>query len=136
MLKSILDRVGSLLVKDAKRGGVKKRQKRQPAQATKQGNRGNYHCVEVRGGNEACEAVKSLGGNRFLPDEAPGLPVPGCNTQECTCRYVHYDDRRQEDRRDSYRQWAIVLPEETGERRYRNDRRKSTEKLFRPSIAR
>jgi hypothetical protein len=49
---------------------------------------------------------------------------------------VHHDDRRQEGRRNPYRQWAIVLPDITGERRARNDRRKSPENLFRPSIAR
>jgi hypothetical protein len=135
MLNFFLDSVSSLLGKDAKRGSIKKQQKPQTVNATKQGDRGNYHCVEVHGGKEACEAVTSLEGNRFLPHEAPALPVPGCNAKKCTCGYMHFDDRRQEDRRNPYRQWAIVLPENTGERRTRNDRRKSAENLFRPSIA-
>ena len=32
-----------------------------------------------------------------LPDEAPPLPVPECTSSNCKCRYVHYDDRRQDD---------------------------------------
>jgi len=132
---NFLDSVGSFLGKDAKWRRVKKRQKPQAVLTSKQDNRSNYHCVEVHCGHEACEAVKSLGENRFLPHEAPGLPVPGCNAKKCTCGYVHHDDRRQDDRRNPYRQWSIVLPEITGERRTRNERRKSQENLFRPSIA-
>jgi hypothetical protein len=134
MLNPILGRIGRFFGKDAKRRTVKKRQNPQ-AMLTKQGNRSRYHCVEVHGGNTACEAAKSLEGTRFLPDEAPGLPVPGCNTQNCMCRYVHHDDRREDDRRNPYRHFGSGLPGVAGERRARNDRRKSPENAFKPSIA-
>lgn len=110
---------------------------RQKTQASlKKGNRGKYHCVAVHGGNLACDSAKRLETIRFLPDEAPGLPVPGCNAQTCTCIYVHYDNRRQEYRRNPCGQWASVPPAITGERRSRAERRTSPENVYRPSMAR
>jgi len=94
-----------------------------------------YHCVEVRSGDSACEAVRQLEGVRYLSDKAPLLPVSGCSAQKCTCQYVHYDDRRDDDRRNPFGQWSNVPPTITGERRSRNERRESdAENAFRPSI--
>src|SRR4030066_87233 len=112
-----------------------KRQKPQVSLASKKGSRSNYHCVEVRSGNAACDSVKRLGTIRFLSEEAPGLPLPGCNVQTCKCIYVHYDNRRQEYRRNPCGQWASVPPAITGERRSRIERRKSPENAYRPSMA-
>jgi hypothetical protein len=95
-----------------------------------------YHCVEIRSRNDPCEAAKNLAGTRYLSDEAPRLPVPGCSAQECACRYVHHDDRRHELRRNPYGLWATITSAETGERRSRKDRRVSADTVFRPSIAR
>src|SRR4030067_3089782 len=75
-----------------------KRQKPQVSLASKKGNRSNYHCVEVHCENVACYSAKRLGTIRFLSEEAPSLPVPGCNVQTSTCIYVHYDNRRHESR--------------------------------------
>ena len=50
----------------------------------------------------ACEAAKALENVRFLTDEAPMLPLSGCcNPAGCRCKYLHYDDRRTEARRES-----------------------------------
>lgn len=96
-----------------------------------------YHCVEVRAGTPACEPVLQFGQTRFLSDEAPVLPVQGCSVQQCTCGYVHHDDRREDDdRRHPYGQWANMPPAGSGERRSRRDRRRSRDSTFRPSIAR
>lgn len=66
-----------------------------------------YHCVEIDYSSDPCEAVKQLEGKRFLSDEAPMFPLPGCTSKACQCRYVHYDDRRaRPDRRDP---WATAL---------------------------
>jgi hypothetical protein len=98
--------------------------------------RSDYHCVEIRSGRAACEAARKLGKTRFLSREAPVLPLQGCNTPNCTCSYAHFDDRREHDRRNPYGEWASIPPALTGERRSRTERRKSSENMFRPSIAR
>lgn len=98
--------------------------------------RKSFHCVEIQSGVTACEAVQKLSGKRFLSDEAPQLPVPGCSAHNCTCSYIHFEDRRQHDRRNPYGMWASIPPAITGERRARSDRRKSPESTFKPSLAR
>lgn len=105
------------------------------APAIKQDARSHYHCVEVSPGVSACEAAQSLRAIRYLSDEAPLLPVPGCNAQHCACNYVHYDDRREDDRRNPYGIWASLPSTPANERRSRTERRKSQESVFRPSIA-
>ena len=35
----------------------------------------NFHCVELRYASKACDAVKQIGAKRFLPGEAPEIPV-------------------------------------------------------------
>ncbi len=57
-----------------------------------------YHGISiVYDDDKACEAVKALAKQRFLSNEAPSIPVPGCGAASCECKYVHYDDRRTED---------------------------------------
>lgn len=94
-----------------------------------------YHCVEVCTGVHACKAAQQLGHVRYLSGEAPGLPVSGCTEQQCACSYIHYDDRREDDRRNPYGQWANLPTAMVGERRSRTDRRTSQAGAFRPSIA-
>lgn len=113
------------------------RQRKQlAAPAAKRDPRSSYHCVEVRAGVRACEAAQQLGNARFLPKEAPGLPVSGCTEHACACRYIHHADRREDDRRNPYGQWANLLPVIESERRSRVERRRSQESAFRPSMAR
>ena len=55
----------------------------------------------VPGPQDCCEAVEEMAGIRFLSQEAPIFPLNECDRCEtCTCTYKHWDDRRQEDRRD------------------------------------
>lgn len=112
------------------------RARRRAARDAGRAARNHYHCVEVQAGSQACEAVREWGGKRFLSDEAPPLPVVGCRSALCGCRYVHYDDRRQDDRRNPYGQWANIPLTLVGERRSRTERRQPQEGTFRPMIAR
>jgi len=57
-----------------------------------------FMILDRRSGRDACESVKKLRHKRFLPAEAPSLPLPGCDAVRCHCRYAHFDDRRQEAR--------------------------------------
>lgn len=63
---------------------------------------------------------------RFLWNEAPQLPLPGCTLERCRCRYVHYRDRREQDRRHRYDDpQAPFDPGYVGlDRRAKSDRRR------------
>jgi hypothetical protein len=63
-----------------------------------------FHCVSVVQGATACEAAKSLAGQRILSAQAPLLPLPDCQSPDgCTCTYRKFDDRRAGPRRASER---------------------------------
>ena len=65
-------------------------------------NAGAYRAVaivaELEGGCTACTQQR---GRRYLMNNAPSLPLKGCDAASCRCRYVRYQDRREEARRDS-----------------------------------
>jgi hypothetical protein len=59
-----------------------------------------YHSVSIQIQSGACRAAQEIRGRRFLSDEAPLLPLPGCTSVQCNCTFVHYADRRgRQDRR-------------------------------------
>jgi hypothetical protein len=61
-----------------------------------------FHGVSVVPGDEACDSVCQIANVRFLADDAPMLPLAGCeHPHECRCRYQHFDDRRTDARRES-----------------------------------
>jgi hypothetical protein len=47
----------------------------------------------------ACEPARGLRGQRYLANEAPALPLPGCTAPHCSCAFVKLSDRRTDDRR-------------------------------------
>lgn len=61
-----------------------------------------YAAVGIRYNLLACKSVQKYYGQRYLAQDAPALPVPNCNVRPCPCRYVHFADRRSEDRRTEY----------------------------------
>ena len=101
----------------------------------------SYHSVAIRyDGNAACPVVKQfpmqptlstqappfLETRRFLSSEAPLLPLAGCTETSCQCRYVHYADRREQDRRSTYVRSGTSAPAFMGrERRSGTDHRQS-----------
>jgi len=83
-----------------------------------------YHCVTITCRDNPCEAVKRLEGKRFLSVEAPALPLHGCAEDVCRCHYVHYYDRRDDDRRHPYGRYRSTPPTSIGpERRIKTGRR-------------
>ena len=82
-----------------------------------------FRAVSIRPGEPSCEAARQFGRMRFLCTKAPRLPVPGCDVKACTCRYVHFADRRSgTDRRAVYdwtreRQLGVVNRRSGGGRR-------------------
>jgi hypothetical protein len=82
-----------------------------------------YPAVSVRPQLNCCRAVLVFEHIRFLAEEAPHFPVPGCSAEHCRCQYIYHADRRDEDRRSDFgiaRGWTPVAG---GERRHTDRRR-------------
>lgn len=60
-----------------------------------------YAGVEIKAGKNCCTEVKELLGKRFLTSEAPLVPLKDCTSAVCKCRYIQYQDRRDDLRRDT-----------------------------------
>lgn len=59
-----------------------------------------YHATSIHACPKACKSVQLLQKKRFLANEVSALPVQGCTNPNCSCTYVHHEDRRcGEDRR-------------------------------------
>jgi hypothetical protein len=58
-----------------------------------------FAAVEIRRQSGACAAAKALGGQRFLANQAPALPLVGCTNKRCDCSFAKLTDRRTEDDR-------------------------------------
>jgi hypothetical protein len=54
----------------------------------------NFHGISIHPCSHPCNKVCSMGKVRFLSDESPNLPIDGCSNQQCTCTYIHHQDRR------------------------------------------
>lgn len=73
-----------------------------PVYAREEPKTADYRGVEVIPHPSGhCEAVEKIAGKRLLADEAPALPLPECDAEECNCRYAQYKDRRLDARRDA-----------------------------------
>ena len=85
-----------------------------------------YRAVSIQHDQHACAAAREFAGKRFLVGKTPMLPLDDCDRSKCSCRYVHYDDRRESlvDRRDIIN---ATTPEvehrQTGARRRTDPRR-------------
>jgi hypothetical protein len=86
----------------------------------------DYHAVSVKPGTYACSAANNIAGHRFLATEAPTLPLPECNADQCECHFIHHNDRRSgKDRRSPFTSGGMAAATGTfgGERRRGEDRR-------------
>ena len=89
-------------------------------------DRSRYHAVSVKPGAYACAAANNIAGQRFLAAQAPTLPLPDCDADECECHFVHHNDRRTgKDRRSPFTSGGLAAATGTfsGERRRGDDRR-------------
>ena len=53
-----------------------------------------FHAVSIQVAEQACSAAQAMSLQRFLSDEAPGLPLRDCGAADCSCKYIHHGDRR------------------------------------------
>lgn len=85
--------------KAATRTGVKHK-KTAKTSATKFTPARQYKCVVIKAGLIACKQAEAMRDQRLLRDEAPVLPLAGCHIGECECKFLRYDDRRTDERRN------------------------------------
>jgi hypothetical protein len=53
-----------------------------------------FHAVSILPTEQGCPAAESIKAQRFLSDDAPGVPLADCSAVDCRCKYIHYADRR------------------------------------------
>ena len=75
----------------------------------------------LRGG---CEQVQAVAGKVFLMNEAPVLPLAGCDATKCTCRFVRREDRREGPRRAADDGFVSTFVFDDERRKKRTRRRK------------
>jgi hypothetical protein len=92
----------------------KPRVQRQQVSASSAIEKERWHAVSIVGGPDVCRSATELRAQRFLPQDAPRLPMLNCAWPlKCKCVYRHYADRRASPRRASERgrPWRAVVPE-------------------------
>jgi hypothetical protein len=80
----------------------------------------NFHGVSITPCANSCAQAVEYQHKRFLPNEAPTLPLPECN-KHCTCTYKHHNDRRTGADR---RALSIKMGEQNADHRELKGRRK------------
>jgi hypothetical protein len=106
-------------------GGLAREKKIEPSPNIQPKN--NYHAVSVVPCEKSCNAASRASKETFLSTDLPRLPLASCDKiLDCQCRFIHYDDRRQnEDRRSG----SIVLQNtfagKENRKQQKRDRRKS-----------
>lgn len=114
--------------KSAKSASGRSSKKLAAAKARSASMNSAYHSVSISYGRGGCKAVRAMEGKRFLVGEITKLPLADCTSPNCTCKFVHHEDRRNalEDKR-ALSGLSTELYHATGkpERRKRKGRRKS-----------
>ena len=83
-----------------------------------------FRSVSLEDLSGACAAAYAIQGERFLPGEAPSIPLPECDAPVCNCLFVSHNDRRQNGNRRQH--WSGSIGKSGGavkERREGGDRR-------------
>ncbi|MDX1914768.1 MAG: hypothetical protein SFU55_04220 [Methylophilus sp.] len=95
-----------------------------------------FRCVKIDAGNHACQFAMSYQNKPILVDQAPVLPLQGCDVARCQCQFLRFDDRREGgDRREKQSKddrRAMIY----AEKRLIKDRRKSSIRQLLPNYNR
>ncbi|HAF01064.1 MAG TPA: hypothetical protein DCO68_08070 [Methylophilaceae bacterium] len=95
-----------------------------------------FRCVKIDAGNHACQFAIAYQNKPILVDQAPVLPLPGCDVVRCQCQFLRFDDRREgRDRREKQSKddrRAMIY----AEKRLIKDRRKSSLRQLFPNYNR
>jgi len=58
----------------------------------------NFEAVSIQIQQHPCQAARDLRSKRFLAEEIPELPLPGCD-RKCECTFKYHRERRDEQNR-------------------------------------
>ena len=58
----------------------------------------NFEAVSIQIQQHPCQAARDLRSKRFLAEEIPELPLPGCD-RKCECTFNYHRERRDEQNR-------------------------------------
>jgi len=86
----------------------------------------SYRCVKIEAGEHACQQVQVHQTKPILVNDAPKLPLAGCNVAQCDCKFLRFDDRRSGDDRRNRGADAAVNAKIYADKRIRKDRRKAS----------
>lgn len=86
-----------------------------------------YRGAMIVPGARACKAAIRLDAMRFLSAEVPKLPLEDCDAAQCTCRYRHFKERRQGERRHVFSTYRQMGLDGTARDRRRNPGRRSSD---------
>jgi len=81
--------------------GKPRRAPAKKAGAKTTGTASPYRAVSIILGDAPCSAVHRFTRRRFLSRSAPPLPLPSCDSENCTCHFRRHQDRRAGPRRRS-----------------------------------
>jgi hypothetical protein len=84
-------RTAGLAPKNAEHGATSA-----PAARAETANK-EYRAVTVVCEGDSCAAAQALEGKKILLKDGgvPKIPLAGCTSSECHCRYKHFEDRRE-----------------------------------------
>ena len=94
--------IGTLWILHRQRGNTPNRSTHHPASRHGSVKSGTHPETAEKKGEEwvleiesaGCEAANALVGRKYTPEEAPKLPVAGCQATTCTCHYRHRPEQR------------------------------------------
>ena len=95
-------------------------------QSTASNPESSFHAVSLKFSVNACQAARDMDGRRFLSGVAPRIPLPGCDANECRCKFVHHSDRRSRESRRSPFMEGGVTAQLRREQRDSSERREGT----------
>jgi hypothetical protein len=85
-----------------------------------------WKAVRVKAGLMCCKSAERMRGQVYLTAAAPAFPLEGCKSKSCECKYIHMNDRREDDDRRESTEFITDLYNLHGkDRRKIKDRRKS-----------
>lgn len=94
------------------------------AQLIKLKSQGNFRGIKVE---SHCRSSSQYAGTEFAFDDAPPLPVAGCDLAVCQCGYVGLPERRKQVDRRAGRERRLSIRMEANDRRADRPRRRSDE---------
>jgi hypothetical protein len=93
-----------------------------------------FRCVVISPDFVACKEVRGYQSTPLLVNNAPTLPLPGCDAIKCNCTFMHYDDRRMEvarrDKQATKQELIYANRRVVKEKRMTKDRRRASIQEF------